>query len=171
MKPRWYELVQHASGGITADDSNLYQNTQADGHTVRQTYIEMNKCRARLCLSQLCCVYLNPLLYSRKYWRELNLAVGSQIAFARILTDLNLAVWHRIGICIYASKILSKIAGFNLAVVTADYQNCQIEFPAKFSGYAVWINRYYQLTNEVAWYCTVSSRPKILEGKQEEELD
>ena len=30
--------------------------------------------------------------YSRKYWRELNLAVGPEIAIARILADLNLAV-------------------------------------------------------------------------------
>ena len=32
------------------------------------------------------------ILYSRKYWRELNLAVGPQIAFAKILADLNLVV-------------------------------------------------------------------------------
>ena len=32
------------------------------------------------------------LLYSQKYWRELNLAVGSKIAIAKILVDLNLAV-------------------------------------------------------------------------------
>ena len=46
------------------------------------------------------------ILYSRKYWQELNLAVGSQIAFARIiLADLNLAVWYGIAIrIIYASK-------------------------------------------------------------------
>ena len=31
--------------------------------------------------------------YSRKYWQELNLAVGPQIAIAKILADLNLAVW------------------------------------------------------------------------------
>ena len=34
--------------------------------------------------------------YSRKYWREFNLAVGSQIAFSNILVDL--------AMCIYASK-------------------------------------------------------------------
>ena len=36
----------------------------------------------------------NPILYtcSRKYWRELNLEVGPQIAIAKILADLNLAV-------------------------------------------------------------------------------
>ena len=33
------------------------------------------------------------VLYSRKYWRELNLAVGPKIAIAKILADLNLAVW------------------------------------------------------------------------------
>ena len=30
--------------------------------------------------------------YSRKYWRELNLVVGSKIAIAKILVDLNLVV-------------------------------------------------------------------------------
>ena len=30
--------------------------------------------------------------YSWKYWRELNLAVGSQIAISNVLADLNLAV-------------------------------------------------------------------------------
>ena len=30
--------------------------------------------------------------YSRKYWRELNLAVGSQMAIAKALADFNLAV-------------------------------------------------------------------------------
>ena len=33
------------------------------------------------------------LLYSWKYWRELNLVVGPKFAIARILADLNLAVW------------------------------------------------------------------------------
>ena len=36
--------------------------------------------------------------YSRKYWRELNLAVGSQIAILNILADLNLAVRYGIAI-------------------------------------------------------------------------
>ena len=30
--------------------------------------------------------------YSRKYWRELNLAIGPQITIVKILADLNLAV-------------------------------------------------------------------------------
>ena len=30
--------------------------------------------------------------YSRKYWRELNLAVGPQIAIANMLADVHLAV-------------------------------------------------------------------------------
>ena len=38
--------------------------------------------------------------YSRKYWWELNLAVGSQIAISNVLANLNLAVWYRITICI-----------------------------------------------------------------------
>ena len=36
--------------------------------------------------------FQSVLPYSRKYWRELNLAVGLQIAIAKILADLNLAV-------------------------------------------------------------------------------
>ena len=39
--------------------------------------------------------------YSRKYWRELNLAIKSKIAIARILADLNLVFWYGIPICIY----------------------------------------------------------------------
>ena len=53
--------------------------------------------------------------YSRKYWRELNLAVEPKIAIARILADLNLAVWYRIAIRIYASR--KFLVDFNLAVV------------------------------------------------------
>ena len=36
--------------------------------------------------------YIIP--YSRKYWRELNMAVGFQIAIANILADLG-SVWDR----------------------------------------------------------------------------
>ena len=39
--------------------------------------------------------------YSRKYWQELNLAVGSQIAIAMILADFNLVVQYGIAICMY----------------------------------------------------------------------
>ena len=42
--------------------------------------------------------------YSWKYWWELNLAVEPKIAIARILADLNLAVWYGIAIRIYASR-------------------------------------------------------------------
>ena len=38
------------------------------------------------------------LLYSRKYWWELNLVVEPKIAIARILADLNLAVRYGIAI-------------------------------------------------------------------------
>ena len=40
--------------------------------------------------------------YSKRYWRELNLAVGSQMAIAIALADL--AVRYGIAIRIYASK-------------------------------------------------------------------
>ena len=43
--------------------------------------------------------------YSRKYWRELNLAVEPKIAIARILADLNLTVRYGIAIRIpYSGK-------------------------------------------------------------------
>ena len=41
------------------------------------------------------------VLYSRKYWRALNLAVEPKIAIARLLVDLNLAVQYGIAIRIY----------------------------------------------------------------------
>ena len=58
-----------------------------------------------------------PLLipYSRKYWRELKLAVEPKIAIIRILADLNLAIRYGIAIRIYASRKIWRI--FNLAVV------------------------------------------------------
>ena len=49
------------------------------------------------------------LLYSRKYWQGLNLAVEPKIAFARILVDLNLAVRYGIAILIYASRKFWRI--------------------------------------------------------------
>ena len=39
---------------------------------------------------------VNFIPYSQKYWRALNLAVEPKIAIARILADLNLAVWYGI---------------------------------------------------------------------------
>ena len=44
------------------------------------------------------------ILYSWKYWQELDLVVGSQIAILNVLADLNLAVWYGIAICIYAIR-------------------------------------------------------------------
>ena len=41
------------------------------------------------------------ILYSWKYWRELNLVVEPKIAIARILVDLNLAVQYGIAIRIH----------------------------------------------------------------------
>ena len=49
------------------------------------------------------------ILHSQKYWRELNLAVEPKIAIARILADLNLVVWYRIAIRIYASRKFWRI--------------------------------------------------------------
>ena len=70
--------------------------------------------------------------YSRKYWRELNLAVGPQIAIAKILADLNLAVRYGIATCIICKYEI--LAHFNLAVAKVDHQtakfNSQPNFPA-----------------------------------------
>ena len=41
-------------------------------------------------------ILCQDLLYSRKYWWELNSAVGSQIAIANELVDLNLVVQYGI---------------------------------------------------------------------------
>ena len=47
--------------------------------------------------------YLILIPYRRKYWQELKLAVDLQIAIAKTLADLKLAVWQGIAIRIYAS--------------------------------------------------------------------
>ena len=52
---------------------------------------------------------ITQLPYSRKYWRELNLAVEPKIAITRILADLNLAVRYGIAIHIYASRKFWRI--------------------------------------------------------------
>ena len=42
-----------------------------------------------------CSIHVHNILpYSWRYWWELNLVVGSQIAIANVLADLNLAVWY-----------------------------------------------------------------------------
>ena len=70
------------------------------------------------------------LPYSRKYWWELNLAFGSQIAIAKVLVDLNLVVWYGIAIRIYASKKFWLI--LNLAVSRADRQTAKFNSPPNF---------------------------------------
>ena len=47
--------------------------------------------------------------YSRKYWRELNLAVEPKIDIERILADLNLVIRYGIDIRIYASRKFWRI--------------------------------------------------------------
>ena len=64
--------------------------------------------------------------YSRKYWRELNLAVEPQIAITRILVDLNLAAWYGTAIRMYASR---KFGGCNIDCQTAKF-NSLLNFPA-----------------------------------------
>ena len=58
---------------------------------------------------------INQLPYSRKYWRELNLAIEPKLAIARILADLNLAVRYVVAIRIYVSR--KFWSDFNLAVI------------------------------------------------------
>ena len=48
-----------------------------------EEYTENRECRIHK---------IQRIPYTRKYWRELNLAVGLLIAIAKILADLNLAV-------------------------------------------------------------------------------
>ena len=55
------------------------------------------------------------LPYSRKYWRELNLAVGSQMAIAKALADFNLAVRYGIAIRIYVSRKFWRILIWRLS--------------------------------------------------------
>ena len=52
-------------------------------------------------------LYTQCIPYSRKYWRELNLAVEPKIAIARILVDLNLAIRYEI-----AMLIIGNFGGF-----------------------------------------------------------
>ena len=58
---------------------------------------------------------INQLPYSPKHWQELNLVIEPKIAIARILADLNLAVWYVVAMCIYVSR--KFWSDFNLAVV------------------------------------------------------
>ena len=82
----------------------------------------------RLLLNNISKPIINTV-YSRKYWRELNLAVGSQIAIANVLADLNLAVRYGIAIRIYASKKFWRI---NLAVAQAVRQFAKFNSPPNF---------------------------------------
>ena len=56
------------------------------------------------------------ILYIRKYWRSLNLAVWPKTTFLTSLVDLNLAVWY--GIAIRTCTRKKNLADFNLAVLT-----------------------------------------------------
>ena len=67
------------------------------------------------------------ILYSWKYWRELNLAAGSHMAICNCIINLAAQYGIAIPICIF-------LADFNLAVAKADRQT------AKFSGYTVIYN-------------------------------
>ena len=88
------ELMEEATLMITT--SRLLLAATVDGITI----VTMRQ-------SQCMCVHnIIYILYSRKYWRKLNLAVEPKIAIARILlADLNLAVHYGIAIriLVYAS--------------------------------------------------------------------
>ena len=61
-----------------------------------------------------------PLPHSRKYWRELNLAVEPQIAIARISADLNLAVRYGIATRMYASRKFWRILIWRVVIKATD---------------------------------------------------
>ena len=79
--------------------------------------------------------YNNNTVSSRKYWRELNLAVEPKIATARILVDLNLAVRYRIAIRIYASRKFWWI--FNFGGYNIDRQTAKFNSPPNFWLYGI----------------------------------
>ena len=56
------------------------------------------------------------VLYSRKYWRSLNLAVWPKTTFLTPLVDLNLAVYGTV--LPYVHARIKKFGDFNLAVLT-----------------------------------------------------
>ena len=62
------------------------------------------------------------------------MAVGSQIAIANVLADLNLVVWYGIALHIYASKKFWQILIWWQLEQTAKLPNL---IPHKFSGYIV----------------------------------
>ena len=68
------------------------------------------------------------ILYSRKYWQQLNLAVGPKIAIAKILADLNFSVRDR---HMYVCK-QETLADFNLVVAKADRQTTKFNSPPNF---------------------------------------
>ena len=67
-----------------------------------ETYSLMAKrmiVHVHICITRIYAI----IQYSRKYWWELNLVVGFQIAITNVLADLNLVVRYGITILIYAS--------------------------------------------------------------------
>ena len=54
-------------------------------------------------------VGMGKIPYSRKYWRELNLAVWSQTDITKILADFNLVVQYGIAIRTYVPKKFWRI--------------------------------------------------------------
>ena len=79
---------------------------------VKRSSVQTNKCAniivvaAEQQLHSLLSAHhpISHIMYSRKYWQELNLAIGLQMAIAKVLADFNLAVWYEITIRIYVSK-------------------------------------------------------------------
>ena len=67
------------------------------------------------------------MLYSRRYWQELNSVVGPQTAIVKILADLSLAVSKGSPyVCIIYTYKHEILVDFNLAVLKVDCKNCQI---------------------------------------------
>ena len=72
------------------------------------------------------------------------MAVGSQIAIANVLADLNLAVWYGIALHIYASKKVWQILIWQQLEQTAKLPNL---ISHKFSSYIVSLHTHIHIHN------------------------
>ena len=83
--------VTHYVHARSADLEHLAKYIHVAASVVADTYTHRT-----ITVSSVHALRVNNMLYSWKYWWELNLAVEPKIAIARILADLNLAVRYGI---------------------------------------------------------------------------
>ena len=109
-------LLFHHVGQVEADRANVDPSLGKVHlrHVVVVGVVQQRLERERERRVKRSSTYRIYCIYSRKYWRELNLVVEPKIAIGRILVGLNLAVRYGITIRIYASR--KFLADFNLAV-------------------------------------------------------